>query len=938
MALAAVTPAGSFDPWAAAGFAPAPAPTNDNGTAPGMSATIDVGGPSYSPDIPAGQQGSEVAPSLTTPAGGAGAAPSFEATVTAHAPAAAERTDPVALRILNDLASGPPQRTPSATPAAITAPGASQQGAAFDPWQAAGFAPAPEVVAPTAQPTAAQPVAAAAVAPAPTVPIEGHPVTKTLGGPYPAVGTPEFSALPWYDRLKASLIDAFFDPNNTRLGAQQSVSHGATLGFDEDAVPAIAAGIDSLAKGVPFTQAYDQSRKEMKANRQAFETANPTAGGILETAGALATAPAAGPLFGAVGEGAGLLARGATAVRNVAAGTGLGAAAGFGQTEGDLAQRTAGAVQGAETGGAVSAAAPVIGRTVGTIAKAITPTAQTDRLAAGVLRENGLAPGVTIALAPVAGVPLNLAQATGSPEVASLVDTRNAANVPAMKREVTAQNQGLLGAIEGRNPSEPGLSTGRAAGPASAAATGAVQQAAGIIGREESRLWNTPAMSRPIITTNAVRGTVARGAADVIRSDPGLGAAIQQSGSIKAALKILDLMPQKVAAKDLNAVASALRRIQRDPRELGADRVAAGRLAQVVQDAIWSAPEVAGTPARLIPQQMAEWHEAGGVVPAGAGTPRVAPGIKPDPDLVRDLTAARAFTKREAQVLGHASFDNILRRNSQGNETVTPGTAMAPFYDFANGVERPGAITNVMKFLDDIGSEWRRLGIAKAGGDFDPVALENVRNELGQGARDYITAKMLDRVFGVARDMTGERNIQAGQIANWIEKNRGMITRTGLFSPAQLDLWDRLRQTGMMIHRGYELGRAVGSPTYTRLMHPTRYLDLFVSPATRAVVGTAAGALVGSSLGTLGEVGIGALLGIGAERVGPALMHKLYQTPRSVLIQKIDQAIRDPAIAGDLMRRMDGRGPISDRTKAWARSFLAIEPSEEAARGPGGAQ
>ena len=175
---------------------------------------------------------------------------------------------------------------------------------------------------------------------------------------------------------------------------------------------------------------------------------------------------------------------------------------------------------------------------------------------------------------------------------------------------------------------------------------------------------------------------------------------------------------------------------------------------------------------------------APGVEPSARTTPlpdlkTLREGVAPDPELVRDLKAARAFTRREAETLGHASFDNILRRNSRGNETVIPGTAMSRFFDFTNGVERPGDIKNVSRFLDDIRSEWLKLSAEERGHTFDPETIAPVKQQLEEGARNYIFGKMLDAISSKEMDVTGNRMIQYRQAVDWLNTNRDMLERSG---------------------------------------------------------------------------------------------------------------------------------------------------------------
>lgn len=709
-------------------------------------------------------------------------------------------------------------------------------------------------------------------------------------------------------------------------GLTGSISHGATLGMDEIIAPIPAAIATSLMQGIPFSKAYDDQVAKMRQPRTNFEAKNPILGGAVEMAAGLPATAATAPLFGTAKAGAGAVQKAINAARNIVASTGTGAATGFTMTDGDVNQRLQGAKEGAIVGGALGAAAPAASKVIASDFRAVRPNATAPTIAGEVLTENA-PPGTTFQPSPVPAIPLNVAQSSGSPELASLVDRRNAANVPAMKREVDAQNAGALGALQGARGEPtvftPTVRNTEVAGHASTQATGAIRRAADIIGSEERRLWNTPALSQPNVSSSTSKEMIDAALSKMRRDTPGLADAYDHS-PLPAVVKDLNAMPDKVAANELNSISSRFRAIARDPNQDGNVRMVARDLASIAQDGIWQAPEVAGRPATQRPHT---WLYD----KAGNRTPVMDPAIPPNPDLVRDLKAARAFTKREAETLGHASFDNILKRNSRGNETATEGTAMARFFDFAAGVERPGSISNVTKFLDDIKSEWIKLNNAN---QFSPAFVDAVKDDLIENSRNYIIAKMLDRVSGVATDATGERRIQFGQLNKWLEKNRGLLQRSGMFDGPQLDLLDRLAQTARMIHRGDELGRSIGSPTYTRLIGD-KYADLFIGALTGRIAGATTGAALGAAVEHMfPNVGIGALIGaeIAGVASGDTIARAIYSKPRAVVLQKLDEAIRDPVIAADLMKRASDRAKINERTRDWVRSFLAVQPVAEMAR------
>lgn len=305
-------------------------------------------------------------------------------------------------------------------------------------------------------------------------------------------------------------------------------------------------------------------------------------------------------------------------------------------------------------------------------------------------------------------------------------------------------------------------------------------------------------------------------------------------------------------------------------------------------------------------------------------------GIKPDPELARDLTAARAFTKREAEVLGHASFDNILRRNSRGNEMVVPGTAMGKFYDFANGVEKPGAIRNVRDFLGDIKSEWLKLNVAQRSNKFDPAAIDPVMHDLQEGTQNFVLGKMLGAMSTSELDMSGSPYLGFRQAIDFIDSNRDLLEQTGMFSDDQLNLIDRFRNTAEMLQRGKDLARVEGSQTASRAYNAKRFVDLFTGPIIGRTLGVSASATIGAiATHWFGEAAIGAMiLAEGAGHAagatpGQMVVNALYRVPQKRLIAALDEAYHDPQIAHDLAQQVNNPKAVPGaKTRAWAAALI----------------
>lgn len=732
----------------------------------------------------------------------------------------------------------------------------------------------------------------------------GQPTTTYQ--PPKADGSSPHSDEPWYQHLGAKVADV---AGNMASGqGAHELTHSFSMGFDDLVGPLVPAIADAIASGSPanFAQHYEAHRNSWVQAREQYEKDHPAAADVMSGIGMLGSMALP---FGAAARGASLAAK---LGRGIATGAGVGAAGGFGLTEGDpltaegLEQRAKGAVIGGVTGAALAPVAEAIPGVVRTIGGVLRPTAQAPRLAGQVLTEAeeasiraGGGPLVPRP-APAPGVPLNLAEATGSPEIATLSQQRGAANIPARVRHETAQSRALRSQVPGVAPGEPvSVAVQR-----STDAEAAIRQAAKVARSEEKRLWNRPSLQRPTVTTGSTKVHVNDLAQAIRDAEPGLNTDALNNGSIQSVIRAANNLPDRAAANQINGIASQFGRIARNHTLPGEVRAVAGRLQRAAQDGLMNAPEVVGRPPQIQPRG---WHtdHTGKTVWHNGG---VTPAIRPDPQLVRDMRAARDFTKRKADVFGHASFDSIWQRNSYGNQTLPEGTGLGKFFNFSTGTMKPGQIKDAAKFMDDIATEWRKLGHAS----FDPADAVMARQEMVDNTRDFITASLLQHVSHPSQlDDLGDRMLQMGRLRTAIARNRRMLTDSGVYTPAQLDMWDRIAETAQMIQQAQQKGAPIGSPTYSRVVGDKRFMDaLFGGPIRRYLLTGAAGTLVGglsSHLMGMGEFG-GALLGdVGGMALNAAAEH-IFNASRTEVLRLLDEALRDPAIAQDLMRKVSGGG------------------------------
>ena len=812
---------------------------------------------------------------------------------------------------------------PAKTPVEVRS---TPQNDPFAQYESAATAPA--AATPTATPVSTAPTAAP-----PTTAPTTTPQTPPGVPPLHPFAQQELRNQPWYQPI--------YDAVQTLQGGAGAALHGATMGFDEIANALVPAIEKSLSKGIPFTQAYEEAVQEQSVPRRQFEALHPSAGSLLELAGGAVPAALGSPLYAAAPKGAGLLARGAMAARNAGVGAGTGAVAGFGGTEGGLAERVRGAETGAAVGAGLAVAAPLVTAPAAKLVAGIArPMSKPAGVVGNILNEvvaegpPGAAP-VKFEPSPIAGAPLDIAQASGNPELAQLADARNAANLPNQKRMTAEQANALIQRI----PGGPGNNIA----PESAAARGSRRFTAGVASgtrisnTEEKRVWNTPALEDKAMTSASSKEGVNNAILAIQRDHPGLDDVIENSPVLRGIVKDLVGMPGNVSANELNSIASRFKKASRDPNQNDNVRLVAQKLGGAAHDSLWNAPEVTGRPAQTIPGLPArvEMHAQpdGTVVPVhiAATPPTVIPEIKPIPGLVRDLNAARDFTKQEAQTFGHASFENIVARNSYGNQTVTPGTAANRFFDFTNGTETPGAIRDATSFLNDIKSEWLKLGLL--GTKYDPASVAMAQTELKQGLREYISAKFLAGISNANTDMRGNQGIAMEKAADFLGNNRDMLRNTGIYTPAEMDAWKEVEDYSRMVARGRSLGKSIGSPTYTRLASDAKWLRVFMNPMMSSITGTALGAALGATVGdtSLGVI-LGGLEGGVAGGVGTTILRAMYNSSREKSLKLLDEAVNNPVIAADLMRRASAKVAFSQDTKRWLRSWLVGSGTEESTR------
>ena len=436
--------------------------------------------------------------------------------------------------------------------------------------------------------------------------------------------------------------------------------------------------------------------------------------------------------------------------------------------------------------------------------------------------------------------------------------------------------------------------------------TAAMQGAHGVLRDEERRLWTTPAMQAvtPDIPAAAARvqrtiGAMPQRYQDAMTRNPDVYNALQDFYNLPATASLHDM---NAARSDILAAARGL-----PPTERFA-KMAANQAADAVLDAIESNP-----------------------------------GLRTNPQALADYRGARTYSRQLNSAFEQPQFQAMVNALPGNRKGLDPAVVGRGAFSLGRSSERtPGGVNNILGMLDDLRRTWGSIATANAGvplPGLHPAAAFGARAELAQGYRNLIVNSMLDAAASTERDLSNNPKLIMNRLSQTIDDNRPWIQASGALNPSQMQVLDRIRDTAVMAAKLQSLRGGKGSETYERLTGG-RNLDVFLGPLLTRTGGMAVGAGLGALAAHLfGEAGIGGeigleLLGAGGGAAGaPGLMRRLYAVPAQRLKDRLAEAIRDPAIAADLMRRAGET--ISPATKQWLRALLAEAPTAEAARALG---
>lgn len=165
-----------------------------------------------------------------------------------------------------------------------------------------------------------------------------------------------------------------------------------------------------------------------------------------------------------------------------------------------------------------------------------------------------------------------------------------------------------------------------------------------------------------------------------------------------------------------------------------------------------------------------------------------------------------------------------------------------------------------------------------------------------QAMRDAFAKKFLDHIQLSTSDIGGGRNLSAAATTNFVD-DYAHIINSKIFTPQQRELIGKIQQATDMIARTSRAAPKGGSDTAAKLLG-NNFLDVMIGPGASKLA-PIAGAAIGMSHGPVGML-VGAAAGKGVEK---GLTEALYAAPREKVIELLNQAIADPAIAQALMTK-----------------------------------
>lgn len=248
-----------------------------------------------------------------------------------------------------------------------------------------------------------------------------------------------------------------------------------------------------------------------------------------------------------------------------------------------------------------------------------------------------------------------------------------------------------------------------------------------------------------------------------------------------------------------------------------------------------------------------------------------------DPAVRQRYMAARAITRHNAQTYKSNPVGNLFAKDKTGAPRIQPTAT-------AGQVLRPGA------------GQAERWDAFKKAVNNNPQAIST--------ARDWFANHLIAGAVNI------DGTVSPAKLKAFREANAALM-KSDIFTPQQKALVDQIERAANMAQKVARGGVKGGSDTAAKLLGG-KYVDVLIGSWTNKILhaaGAGGGALAGHALGVeFGEFG-GLYAGFKGAELASKGMDRLYALPAEKVRKLLVDALRDPALARDLM--MEARGATS---------------------------
>lgn len=216
-----------------------------------------------------------------------------------------------------------------------------------------------------------------------------------------------------------------------------------------------------------------------------------------------------------------------------------------------------------------------------------------------------------------------------------------------------------------------------------------------------------------------------------------------------------------------------------------------------------------------------------------------------------------------------------------------------------------GAPEDLQAYLGAISTKDAKTGVVF----YDPAGM--------QAAQDAFTQKFLSTVTNAGQDASGRNLVSPAKMQKFLDAY-GHVINSPMFTPTQRDMVKQIsRATQMASRTANSRPPGSGSDTFPKLQGD-KFIDALIGPGASKIIGGVS-KVGGAVAGYLSEGKVGAAAGLFGGKEVAGMISDLYNAPREKVIALITEAMHDPALAQDLMKKASNANakliPVPRRAK-----------------------